>query len=126
MKSKLTLLLFILFFSFVGMSQKISGEKKANELLEKLTTEIQLTTAQQETLKPLFVAYNAYKKLKKKEKKQRKELGKTLSEDQKKALKKEEKDKKKTLKKKVSEILNKEQYTGYLKIVEEMKDKKTD
>ena len=126
MKSTLTSLLFILFFSFVGMSQKISGEKKANELLQKLTTEIQITSAQKETLKPLFVSYNAYKKLKKKEKTQRKELGTTLSEDQKKALKKEEKDKKKALKKKVSEILNKEQYTRYLEIIEEMKDKKTD
>lgn len=111
-------------FSLHLLAQKIPGEKKANELLEKLTPELLLTDTQKSQLKPAFVSYNAFKKKIKKEKNERKKKGKKLSKDQKKALKKEEEDKLRILQRKIAEVLTKEQYVKYLDFVSKMEKEK--
>ena len=124
MKNSLPILLILFCFTLSSFSQKVPGEKKANELLEKLTPELLLTENQKKQLKPAFVNYNAFVKLKKKEKKERKKTGKKLTKDQKKALKKEEDDKLRILQRKVAEVLTKEQYVKYLDFIEKMEKEK--
>ncbi|MEO7976724.1 hypothetical protein [Flavobacterium sp.] len=103
--------------------ERLTPEQRNEKQLKKITTELNLNTAQQEQVK-LFIAERSAKSEKLREaRKGQKESGTKLSADQKEAFKKEMIAEKETTDAKMKGILTTDQYSKWKANQEENKDK---
>lgn len=123
MKKIASIILLVFAFTFTVQAQKKVGKDKVEKLIRKMTTELNLSSNQQEKLKPLLVEQAADRKLMKQKRDEFKKTGEKITKEDKKKMKVERVAKEKLMTSKVENILDKNQFEKYKVLQEKMKSK---
>ena len=123
MKKIASLILIVFSFTLNTQAQKKDAKVKAEKLLKKMTSNLNLTENQQLKIKPLLISQIEDKKSMKEKKKELKKAKKKVK-GAKKELKKEKLANKNAMNAQLKSILNKQQFEKYNRLLEEDKIKK--
>lgn len=99
-----------------GSHTDFTPEQKVSLMVKKMALSLDLTTSQQQKLKPILLDANRQREAAKKEHKANKEAGKKLSNDEKYSLMNQMLDKKLAFQAKMKKVLNDEQFAKWKKV----------
>lgn len=123
MKKIVSIILLVFAFTLNAEAQKKGGKLNVNNMLKKLTSDLNLTDAQQAKIKPLLVAQIADRKAMGSKRKALKESGEKLSKADRKKMRDEKVAKETALKTKMASILDKDQFAKYEEVLKSKKKK---
>jgi hypothetical protein len=123
MKKIASIILLVFAFTLNAQAQKKGGKQNVGKMLKRLSTELNLTDAQQAKIKPLLIAQLADRKAINDKRKALKESGEKLSKKERKEMKVEREAKETAMNSEMANILNKEQFTKFEMMAKERKEK---
>lgn len=123
MKKLVTVFAFLLAFTLTAEAQK-KGQNKVDKMMSKMTVDLNLTTAQQNDIKPLVEAQFADRKLMAEKRKIQENSGEKPTKEARKKMKEERKAKENGMNAKMASILDATQLEKYKLLKEEMQHKK--
>jgi protein CpxP len=124
MKKIASILILVFAFTLTTEAQKKGGKNKVDKMLLKMTTNLSLTTAQQNNIKPLLEAQIADRKMIADKRKEQENSGKKPSKEARKKRKEDRMAKESAMNAKMASILDASQLEKYNLQKEEMKNKK--
>ncbi|MEO9572203.1 MAG: hypothetical protein ABJH82_00460 [Polaribacter sp.] len=123
MKKIISILVLVIAFTFSAPAQTKGGKASAEKMLKKMTSDLNLTAAQQSKIKPLLVAQIAERKAMNENRKALKEAGERPSKEFRKKQRGERFAKENEMNKKLETILDADQFSKYKLIAKERKEK---
>ncbi|QOD62379.1 Spy/CpxP family protein refolding chaperone [Polaribacter haliotis] len=127
MKKIVSILVLVLAVTFSAQAQKKgkkgSAEKQVEKTLKKMTADLDLTTAQQNEIKPLLIAQIADRKEMMKSRKAMRDSGEKPSKEAMKEMRKARKSKEKEMNEKMKAILSESQFSTFEKMQKKGKEK---
>ena len=124
MKKLVTILVLVFAFTLTTEAQKKGGKNQVDKMLLKMTTDLSLTTAQQNDIKPLLEAQIADRKMMADKRKEQQNSGEKPSKEARKKMKEDRMAKESAMDAKMASILDASQLEKYNLQKEEMKNKK--
>jgi hypothetical protein len=123
MKKIVTILVLVFAFTVTAQAQKKGGKGQVDKMLSKMTTDLNLTTAQQDEIKPLLEAQIADRKAMGDLRKMQGESGEKPTQEDRKKMREERMAKEAAMDTKMASILDAAQLEKYNLQKEEMKKK---
>lgn len=123
MKKIASIILLVFAFTLTAQTQKKGGKQNAGKMLKKLSSDLNLTDAQQAKIKPLLAAQFAERKAMNDKRKALKESGEKPSKADRKKMMEERKAKATAFNSKLATILDKEQLAKFKEIQKNRKGK---
>lgn len=122
MKKIITVLVLTIAFSFTTAAQKKGGKNQVERMLEKMTTDLSLTAAQQEEIKPLLIAQMKDRKKMNEQREVLKNSESKPTKEERNKLKEEREAKETAMNSKMATILDKAQFEKFKLMAEERKE----
>lgn len=122
MKKIITVLVLTIAFSFTTIAQKKGGKNPVERMLAKMTTDLSLTAAQQEEIKPLLIAQMEDRKKMKEQREASKDSESKPTKEERNKLKEEREAKEAAMNSKMATILDKAQFEKFQKMAQERKE----
>ncbi|PQB08856.1 hypothetical protein BST83_00340 [Polaribacter filamentus] len=124
MKKLITILVLVFAFTLTTEAQKKGKKNQVDKMLLKMTTNLSLTIAQQNDIKPLLEVQIAERKMMADKRKEQENSGEKPSKEASKKMKEDRKEKESDMDAKMASILDASQLEKYNLQKEEMKNKK--
>ncbi|QVY65119.1 Spy/CpxP family protein refolding chaperone [Polaribacter sp. Q13] len=121
MKNIVTILVFVLAFTFTAQAQKKGGKPSAEKMLKKITKDLSLSEDQQSKIKPLLEGQMADRKAAMEKRKATQESGEKPSKEERKQLNADRKEKAATFNTEMASILDKDQFAKFEAMAKEKK-----
>ncbi|WP_254712474.1 Spy/CpxP family protein refolding chaperone [Polaribacter pectinis] len=113
MKKIITVIVLVFAFAFTTQAQKKGGKPSTEKVLKKLTKELNLSTEQQNKIKPLLEAQMADRKMMNDKRKALKDSGEKPSKEERMQMRKDRTEAEATMNAKMASILDKEQFAKF-------------
>ena len=123
MKKIITVLVLTIAFSFTAQAQKKGGKNPVERMLKKMTTDLNLTDAQQKEIEPLLIAQMEDRKQLAENREALKNSGSKPTKEARNKMKEDRETKETAMNTKMSQILDKEQFEKFQKMAKERKEK---
>ena len=123
MKKIITVLVLTIAFSFTAQAQKKGGKNPVERMLKKMTTDLNLTDAQQKEIEPLLIAQMEDRKQLAENREALKNSGSKPTKEVRNKMKEDRETKETAMNTKMSQILDKEQFEKFQKMAKERKEK---
>ena len=121
MKNIVTILVLVIAFTFTTQAQQRGGKASTEKMLKKMTTDLTLTTEQQNEIKPLLEEQMAERKAAMEKRKAIQDSGEKPSKEERQKLNAERKEKATAFNTKMASILDKEQFAKFEAMANEKK-----
>ena len=121
MKNIVTILVFVLAFTFTAQAQKKGGKPSAEKMLKKITKDLSLSEDQQSKIKPLLEGQMADRKAAMEKRKATQESGEKPSKEERKQLNADRKEKAAAFNTEMASILDKDQFAKFEAMAKEKK-----
>ena len=123
MKKIITVLVLTITFSFTSQAQKKGGKNPVDRILKKMTTDLNLSDAQQKEIEPLLIAQMDDRKQLAENREAIKNSGIKPTKEARSKMREENETKEAAMNTKMSQILDKEQFEKFQKMAKERKEK---
>ena len=123
MKKIITVLVLTIAFSFTSQAQKKGGKNPVDRILKKMTTDLNLSDAQQKEIEPLLIAQMDDRKQLAENREAIKNSGIKPTKEARSKMREENETKEAAMNTKMSQILDKEQFEKFQKMAKERKEK---